>query len=216
MNCASTIDPDKGTIRAFAKLLVAETVENPFEQLSLKHATKLKPGRADRRGSGRGSHAEGLRPHRRADRQADDDAAPPPGGEGNIYEEFKDRAGDIVSGTVRRFDKSDVIVDLGKFEGVMTVPRARAHRGLQHRRPHALLRGGGGKDTSADRRSSCRRSHPNFVRRLFEFEVSEIADRTVEIVASPAKPATAPRWPCTARMRRSIPSAPASACAARA
>src|SRR4029078_6170171 len=37
-----------------------------------------------------------------------------------IYEEFKDRAGDIVHGTVRRFEKSDVIIALGKFEGVMT------------------------------------------------------------------------------------------------
>src|SRR5262249_26864310 len=36
-----------------------------------------------------------------------------------IYEEFKDRAGEIVSGTVRRFDRSDVILDLGKFEAVM-------------------------------------------------------------------------------------------------
>src|SRR5438132_2930856 len=33
-----------------------------------------------------------------------------------IYAEFKDRAGEIVSGTVRRFDRSDVILDLGKFE----------------------------------------------------------------------------------------------------
>src|SRR5438445_12833184 len=36
-----------------------------------------------------------------------------------IYEEFKDRAGEIVSGTVRRFDRSNVILDLGKFEAVM-------------------------------------------------------------------------------------------------
>ena len=36
-----------------------------------------------------------------------------------IYDEFKDRAGEIVSGTVRRFDRSDVILDLGKFEAVM-------------------------------------------------------------------------------------------------
>jgi len=34
-----------------------------------------------------------------------------------IYDEYKDRAGDIVSGTVRRFEKSDVLIDLGKFEG---------------------------------------------------------------------------------------------------
>jgi N utilization substance protein A len=37
----------------------------------------------------------------------------------NLYDEFKDRTGDVVQGTVRRFDKSDVVVDLGKFEGVM-------------------------------------------------------------------------------------------------
>jgi transcription termination/antitermination protein NusA len=36
-----------------------------------------------------------------------------------IYEEFKDRAGDIVSGTVRRFERNDVMIDLGKFEGIM-------------------------------------------------------------------------------------------------
>ena len=36
-----------------------------------------------------------------------------------IYEEFKDRAGDIVAGTVRRFERNDVMIDLGKFEGIM-------------------------------------------------------------------------------------------------
>jgi N utilization substance protein A len=36
-----------------------------------------------------------------------------------IYDEFKDRAGDIVSGAVRRFEKNDVMVDLGKFEARM-------------------------------------------------------------------------------------------------
>ena len=38
------IDPDKGTIKAWAKLLVAEKVENPFEQLTLKTANRIKPG----------------------------------------------------------------------------------------------------------------------------------------------------------------------------
>ena len=35
-----------------------------------------------------------------------------------VFEEFKGRAGDILSGTVRRFERSDVIIDLGKIEGV--------------------------------------------------------------------------------------------------
>src|SRR3954471_13737577 len=38
------IDPDKGSIRAFAKLLVAETVANPFEEISVKNANRLRKG----------------------------------------------------------------------------------------------------------------------------------------------------------------------------
>ncbi len=97
-----------------------------------------------------------------------------------IYEEFKDRAGDIVSGTVRRFEKSDVWVDLGKFEGRMSSrervqtedynigDRIRAYVVAvenEQRGPEIILS----------------RSHPNFVRRLFEAEVTEIADRTVDL-----------------------------------
>src|SRR5260370_22958100 len=36
-----------------------------------------------------------------------------------IFTEFKDRVGDIVSGTVRRFDRSDVTIDLGKYEALL-------------------------------------------------------------------------------------------------
>lgn len=97
-----------------------------------------------------------------------------------IYDEFKDRAGDIVSGTVRRFEKSDVWVDLGKFEGKMSSrervsteeynigDRIRAYVVAvenEQRGPEIVLS----------------RSHPNFVRRLFEAEVSEISDRTIEL-----------------------------------
>lgn len=97
-----------------------------------------------------------------------------------IYDEFKDRAGDIVSGTVRRFEKSDVWVDIGKFEGKMSSrervsteeynvgDRIRAYVVAvenEQRGPEIILS----------------RSHPNFVRRLFEAEVSEISDRTVEL-----------------------------------
>ena len=97
-----------------------------------------------------------------------------------IYDEFKDRAGDIVSGSVRRFEKNDVMIDLGKFEARMPSrervqtedynigDRIRAYVvsvDNELRGPEIILS----------------RSHPNFVRRLFEAEVSEISDHTVEI-----------------------------------
>ncbi|MDB4667784.1 transcription termination factor NusA, partial [Akkermansiaceae bacterium] len=99
-----------------------------------------------------------------------------------IYDEFKDRAGDIVSGSVRRFEKSDVMVDLGKFEARMPSSERVSTEDYnvgdrircyvvsvdnEGRGPEIILS----------------RSHPNFVRRLFESEVAEISDRTVELRA---------------------------------
>jgi len=99
-----------------------------------------------------------------------------------IFDEFKDRAGEIVSGTVRRFDRSDVIVDLGKFEAVMPM-RERVvtedyNIGDRIRAYVVAV-----ENSSRGPEIIISRSHPNFVRRLFEVEVSEIADRTVEIKA---------------------------------
>ena len=99
-----------------------------------------------------------------------------------MYDEFKDRAGDIVSGSVRRFEKNDVMIDLGKFEARMP-SRERVST----------------EDYNVGDRIRCyvvsvdndtrgpeiilSRSHPAFVRRLFEAEVAEISDRTVELKA---------------------------------
>ena len=97
-----------------------------------------------------------------------------------IYDEFKDRAGEIVSGTVRRFERSDVVIDLGKFEATMPM-RERVQTedyNIGDRiRAYVLAVENGPRGPEI----VLSRSHPNFVRRLFEVEVSEIADRTVEI-----------------------------------
>src|SRR5438034_10394333 len=94
-----------------------------------------------------------------------------------IYEKFKDRAGELVSGTVRRFDRSDVILDLGKFEAIMPQrervvvedynvgDRLRAY-------VVAVENGVRGPEIIVPR------SHPNFVRWLFELVLSEIAEAT--------------------------------------
>jgi N utilization substance protein A len=97
-----------------------------------------------------------------------------------IYEEFKDRAGDVVSGTVRRFERNDVMIDLGKFEGIM--PNRERVQGEDYNigdriRAYVLAVENEGRGPEI----ILSRSHPNFVRRLFEAEVNEISDRTVEI-----------------------------------
>ena len=99
-----------------------------------------------------------------------------------IYEEFKDRAGDVVSGTVRRFERNDVMIDLGKFEGIM--PNRERVQGEDYNigdriRAYVLAVENEGRGPEI----ILSRSHPNFVRRLFEAEVNEISDHTVEIRA---------------------------------
>src|SRR5438445_10964847 len=113
------IDRKSGDIRAFAKLVVSEKVISKHDQISLFDARRIKadaqlgeelevevtPTNFGRIASQNAKQA--LMQHlRRAEKEL-------------IYSEFKDRTGDIVSGTVRRFERSDVIVDLGKFEALL-------------------------------------------------------------------------------------------------
>ncbi|MGB8356900.1 MAG: transcription termination factor NusA [Chthoniobacteraceae bacterium] len=174
------INPKTGEIRALANLMVVEKVTNEHDEISLSKARKTKADaqigetlevEVTPRDFGRIAAQTAKQAMMQRIRQAEKEM---------IYDEFKDRAGEIVSGTVRRFERSDVIMDLGKFEAVMPLrervstedynigDRIRAY-------VVAVENGSRGPEIIISR------SHPNFVRRLFELEVSEIADRTVEI-----------------------------------
>ncbi len=179
------IDPAKGTIKAIAKLLVAEEVTQPYEEIQIEMARKIakraklpEPVVGDEidvevtpKDMGRIAAQTARQAMMQRIRQEE---------KSMIYEEFKDRAGDIVHGTVRRFEKSDVIVDLGKFEGTMgkkeRVTTEDYNIGDRLRLyVVAVENGARGPEIILSR------AHTNFVKRLFESEVSEIADRTVEI-----------------------------------
>jgi len=176
------IDPKTGAIRAMAKLIAAEKVQNPHDEIILSKARAIKadvqPGEeleveVTRRDFGRIAAQAARQAINQRIRQIEKDM---------IYEEFKDRAGEIVSGTVRRFEKSDVIIDLGKFEGTMP---SRERVVTEEYSVGDRLRAYVVAVDNATRGPEIilSRSHPNFVRRLFEIEVSEIADRTVELKA---------------------------------
>ncbi len=174
------IDPDKGRIKAIARLIVTDGGKPTFETIPLDMARRIREDaqvgeevdvEVTPKDFGRIAAQTAKQAIMQRLRQAEKEL---------IYEEFKDRAGDIVQGTVRRFDKADIVVDLGKFEGVMPskekVPNEDYHVGDRFRfYVVAVENGPRGPEIILSR------SHPNFVRRLFEFEVSEIADRTVEI-----------------------------------
>jgi N utilization substance protein A len=101
---------------------------------------------------------------------------------GIVFEEYKDRVGDIVSGAVRQFNRNDIIVDLGRAEGVIPfnerVPTEEFQIGDRIRAYVLAVR-----NDVAGPNIILSRSHPDFVKALFRLEVSEIADGIVEIKA---------------------------------
>src|SRR5881394_2611187 len=101
---------------------------------------------------------------------------------GSIYEEYKDRVGTIVTGTIARFEGNTMIVNLGRVEGIM--PRGEQIPGEQHQvgeRIQALILEV--RDTPSAVKIILSRSHPELIKRLFEREVPEVGERTIEIKA---------------------------------
>src|SRR3954449_787448 len=106
---------------------------------------------------------------------------------GSIYEEYKDRVGTIVTGTIARFEGSTMIVTLGRIEGIM--PRSEQIPGEQHdvgERVQALILEV--RDTPSSVKIILSRSHPEFIRRLFEREVPEVGEKTIELKALAREP----------------------------
>jgi transcription termination/antitermination protein NusA len=105
----------------------------------------------------------------------------------HIYDEFRDQVGNLVTGIVRRKERGDLIVEVGKAEALLPwrervpgedwVPGERIRCLLtkleQHGRGPELI---------------LSRSSLNFVRKLFEMEVAEIADGTVSLAAMAREP----------------------------
>jgi len=98
-----------------------------------------------------------------------------------IYSEFTGRVGEIVSGTVYRFEKGNIVVDLlGKAEGILPKreqsSREEFKQGQRIRAYVVEVR----KDTKGPQ-IILSRAHPNMVKKFFELEVPEIFDGIVEI-----------------------------------
>ncbi|MDP3850955.1 MAG: transcription termination factor NusA [Luteolibacter sp.] len=176
------VNTRKGETRIFASLTVVadEEYKDKFNQVPLSTASKKNPDarpgdiqefNVTPKDFGRIAVQTAKQTMMQRLRQAEKEM---------IYEEFKDRAGDVVSGTVRRFERNDVMIDLGKFEGIM--PNRERVQGEDYNigdriRCYVLAVENEGRGPEI----ILSRSHPNFVRRLFEAEVNEISDRTVEI-----------------------------------
>ncbi len=181
------LDTQTGDLRLWRVVEVVEQVDDYFKQVDLKQAEKLQPGAAIGdfivdplppvdlgRIDAQSAKQVIFQKVRDAERERQ-------------YEEFKDRAGEIITGVVKSVEFGHVVVDLGRAEGVIRrdqqIPREVFRNGdrvralilkvvRENRGPQILLS----------------RAHPDFMKKLFAQEVPEIYDGIIEIKAAARDP----------------------------
>jgi transcription termination/antitermination protein NusA len=181
------LDTQTGDLRLWRVVEVVEVVEDYFKQVDLKQADKLQKGAVVGdfivdplppvdlgRIDAQSAKQVIFQKVRDAERERQ-------------YEEFKDRAGEIITGVVKSVEFGHVVVDLGRAEGVIRrdqqIPREAVRNGdrvralimkvqRENRGPQILLS----------------RAHPDFMKKLFAQEVPEIYDGVIEIKAAARDP----------------------------
>jgi transcription termination/antitermination protein NusA len=104
-----------------------------------------------------------------------------------IYNEYKGREGELVNGVIQRFEKGDIILDLGKTEALLPRKEQSTRETFQRgERVRAYIlevrKGTSGPQIIASR------THPGLVERLFEMEVPEIYEGIIEIKGAVREP----------------------------
>ena len=104
-----------------------------------------------------------------------------------IYNEYKGREGELVNGAIQRFEKGDIILDLGKTEALLPRKEQSTRETFQRgERVRAYIlevrKGSSGPQIIASR------THPGLVERLFEMEVPEIYEGIIEIKGAVREP----------------------------
>ncbi|MGM0662621.1 MAG: transcription termination factor NusA [Thermodesulfobacteriota bacterium] len=182
-----TFNEELGEIEVFEFKEVVEEVEAEDLQISVKEAKKLDPefelGDAvgvkmdtDRFGRIAAQSAKQviMQRLREAERNI-------------VYDDFKDRKGEIIHGIVQRFDKGSIIANLGRAEAELPtkeqIPRETYRQGDRIRAYIMDV-----KQYSRGPQIILSRTHPNFLSALFENEVPEIAEGIVTIVQAAREP----------------------------
>src|SRR3989338_801143 len=180
-----------GTARVFKVITVVvdEEVENPVAQITLSEAQKNDPEATV--GKEYVEEVTPTDPHygrvaaqtakqviiqriREAEREA-------------VYEEYKEKEGEIISGIVQRIEGEMVFVDIGRTTGIL--PPSEQVRGERYRSNQRIRVYVVKVDVSSrDPEILLSRSHPGMLRRLFELEVPEIFASSVEIKAIAREP----------------------------
>ncbi|MDR2422624.1 MAG: transcription termination factor NusA, partial [Deltaproteobacteria bacterium] len=105
-----------------------------------------------------------------------------------IFDDYKDRVGEIVNGTIQRVDKGNIVLSLGRAEALLPASEQIPRENYFHRgeRIRALIIDA--KLVSRGPQIILSRTHPDFLAALFEAEVPEISEGIVKIISVAREP----------------------------
>ncbi|MCQ2513217.1 MAG: transcription termination factor NusA [Lachnospiraceae bacterium] len=181
-NVFAKVDEETGEFYVYAEKTVVDEVENGLLEISLNDARKIYPQcevgevvrlAAESREFSRiaTQNAKNVLMQNLREREKD-----------NVYEEFLAKEKEIATGVVQRFNDSSITINLGKADGILNeneqVKGERLRAG-ERVKVYVLEV----KNTKKSLRILVSRTHPELVRKLFENEVAEVKDGTVEIMA---------------------------------
>lgn len=179
-NVIVNMNRETGEINVFSRKIVVEEVEDEFNEISLEDAKALDPRyeidevvnievtpKKFGRVAAQAAKQVVIQRIKEEERRI-------------VYNEFLEKASDIITGTVIRKDKGNVFVNLGKVEAVLG-PNEQMHGEQYNFNERLKLYIVEVKNTTKGAQVVVSRTHPGLVKRLFELEVPEIYSGVVEI-----------------------------------
>ncbi|MEW5806755.1 MAG: transcription termination factor NusA [Acidobacteriota bacterium] len=185
---SSRFDRESGILEVFAVKTVVEKVENPLAEITLEEAKKISP---DAEIGSMLEFPKSISSFGRIAAQAAKQVIFQKVKEAereNIYQEYSKRIGEIINGTVKRFEHGDIIIDIGKTEALLPKShQSKAEHYNQGDRIRAVI-----IDVDRMGKTSAQvivsRTDELLIRKLFEMEVPEIYDGTVQIKSVSREP----------------------------
>ena len=186
-NIKVSVNRETGNVNVYSEKTVVETVEDEITQVSLEEARRTFP-KADvgqvvnfvvtPKNFGRIAAQKAkqvvVQKIREEERKV-------------LFQQYFAKEHDIVTGIVQRYSGGNISINLGKADAVLTEAeqvRSERFRSTERIKLYVLEV----KDTTKGPRISVSRTHPDLVKRLFEYEVAEIKDGTVEIKSISREP----------------------------
>ena len=181
-NVRIDIVEDQGEVKVYSQREIVEEVENSKYEISLEKAREIDPSydvgdivedEITPANFGRIAAQTAKQVVMQRIREAERDV---------IYDHYKKKEGELITGTIQRFHYDNILIDMGKTEALLPPPEQIPGE-VYEKGKRIKLYIVEVSSTTKGPRILVSRTHPNLLKRLFELEVPEIYDGTVEIRA---------------------------------